>query len=91
LFFSSYCNQTHSATAENTVKIVSQYLPHLFHGHLICAGKREAQQGSCKGDSGGPLMYYDFSRKGYVQVATVHGAIKGDPEHNYWQILLISH
>jgi hypothetical protein len=28
-------------------------------------------------------MYYDFTRKGYVQIATVHGAVRecGDEEY----------
>ncbi len=30
-------------------------------GHLICAGFQIGRQGSCKGDSGGPLQYQDFS------------------------------
>ncbi len=33
-------------------------------------------------------MYYDFSRNGYVQIATVHGAIRGDHEQNNPQTLM---
>ncbi len=29
-------------------------------GHLICAGFQIGRQGSCKGDSGGPLQYQDI-------------------------------
>jgi hypothetical protein len=86
--FYSYCNLTHSRTTITTETVISKYLPYLFQGHLLCAGKRETKLGSCKGDSGGPLMYYDYSRNGYVQIATVHGAIRGDQEHNYWQTFL---
>ena len=79
----SYCNETHLQTTVKTKEVVAEKLPDLFQGHLLCAGVNVGQQGSCKGDSGGPLMYYDFTRKGYVQIATVHGAVRdcGDEEY----------
>jgi len=35
-------------------------------------------QGSCKGDSGGPLMYQDLERKAFkwIQIATVQGSVR---------------
>ncbi len=41
----------------------------------MCAGLKEVRQGACAGDSGSPLMHYDFSRVGYVQIATVEGGV----------------
>ncbi len=27
-------------------------------------------------------MYFDYLRNGYIQIATVHGAIRGDKDNN---------
>ena len=55
----SYCNFTHeNAIIEN---VVQNYLPQLFQPILLCAGYETSEQGSCKGDSGGPLMIHDTS------------------------------
>ncbi len=56
----SYCNKTHTnITNPDTKNIVQNYLPELFQPNLLCAGYDSSEQGSCKGDSGGPLMFYD--------------------------------
>ena len=51
------CNQTHFATSGSASIKVGEKLPQLFQSHVICAGSDVGAQGSCTGDSGGPLMF----------------------------------
>jgi len=52
-------------------------LPQLFQSHILCAGTPIINQGSCYGDSGGPLMFLEVEQvQRWVQVALVQGAAR---------------
>ena len=50
-------------------------MPNLFQNNLLCAGIEIGTQGSCHGDSGGPLMIKDRATELWTQIATVQGGI----------------
>jgi secreted trypsin-like serine protease len=58
-------------------------LPQLFQNHTLCAGSDLVIQGSCNGDSGGPLMYYQRKTNNWVQFATVQGAVRDCGDVDY--------
>jgi len=74
-FIHSYCNETHEKTSGSTAALVKKYLPQLFQPTLLCAGYESANQGSCKGDSGGPLMVFNTKSSQYFQVGIVTGGV----------------
>ena len=55
-------------------------LPRNFTPALLCASIENSEQGTCRGDSGGPLFRHEFyngsqSEKRYVQIGVVHGSV----------------
>ena len=42
----------------------------------MCAASTVSDQGSCKGDSGGPLMIFDWITKKWTLVGSIVGQIK---------------
>jgi secreted trypsin-like serine protease len=62
---------------------IEEKLPQLFRDDILCAGSHIGGQGSCLGDSGGPLMYYDLDTNSWIQFATVQGSVGdcGDKEY----------
>ena len=88
--FLRYCNNTHTATSGRTKERVQKELPELFQNHILCAGTLIGSQGSCKGDSGGPLNAFDVEISSWVVIATVQGGIRdcGDTDFPGLYILL---
>ena len=74
----NYCNQSHRNVGGFIEGTVKDYLPNLFQDTVFCAGNRASRQGSCKGDSGSPLMIFNTSELRYVQVGIVAGGIQPD-------------
>ena len=90
MLFLRYCNNTHTATSGRTKERVQKELPELFQNHILCAGTLIGSQGSCKGDSGGPLNTFDVEISSWVVIATVQGGIRdcGDTDFPGLYILL---
>ena len=56
-------------------EIITTKLPNLFEDNLLCAGTDIGGQGSCRGDSGGPLMQFSRSDGSWIQFASVQGSV----------------
>jgi hypothetical protein len=59
----SECNRSFTETTNNTKDLIEATLPNLFQNNIICAGNDLGIEGSCKGDSGGPMMIKDRMEK----------------------------
>ena len=73
--FFSYCNETHASVGQLMQRTVKVYLPILFQPYILCAGNQATNQGSCSGDSGGPLMIFNTDTTHYDQIGIVAGGV----------------
>ncbi len=62
---------------------IQKKLPDLFPNHILCAGSDVGGQGSCKGDSGGPLLFYDKDTDNWIQFALVQGVARDCGDIDY--------
>ena len=74
---------THTTTSFSKKSVVEEILPNLFQDDLLCAGAYAGKKGSCKGDSGGPIMTKNVFSKKWTQVGIVYGAIGECGEEDY--------
>ena len=91
IFGKSYCNKKYDVYDDDAhhngfaIRHVKEKLPNLFKSNVMCAGDVNGLVGSCFGDSGGPLMYFDSSKSRYVQLGISSGNIGGEgcASHRY--------
>ena len=78
LFFVFFrdCNTAYTPSGfSQKQNLIREKLPQLFKDEVLCAGTDVGGQGSCRGDSGGPLMRYDRKTGSWIQFATVQGSV----------------
>ncbi len=80
VFPQQYCNLTHRIEGSSPFAgKVRKSLPQLFQSNVFCVGDENGKRGPCRGDSGGPIVRFDFDGKTsvrrYVQLGVVHGAV----------------
>jgi len=80
LFTEETCNSSYDISGSSKIaQHRKKFLPNLFNSEVICAGSTVYDVGSCKGDSGAPLIEI-INKGGQSQVlirGVVHGCIGG--------------
>ena len=76
IYPNKHCNDSYTRQGAFGEK-VKEVVPDLFQSHVICAGDNVSGERACRGDSGGPLQFYNPFEHSYYQVAIVHGSAGG--------------
>ncbi|TRY69224.1 hypothetical protein TCAL_01394 [Tigriopus californicus] len=76
IFAQEWCNITH-ARAFETNDVIRERWPQLFPSCVMCAGHSNGGYGSCKGDSGSPLVKFESGEPypRYVQLGVIVGGV----------------
>ena len=69
------CNTIHMQSSLQRRVEIEEKLPRLITDDIVCAGTHVGGQGSCHGDSGGPLMFFEVEKNSWIQLATVQGSV----------------
>ena len=82
-FYFSVCNEHYQLFTKNNKDSIKRLLPNDLQNNLLCATSTVNNQGSCKGDSGGPLMIFNWKTRRWILVASVEGQIGECGNHDY--------
>jgi len=82
-----YCSDKYSLEDASTdnAKLIKAELPDGFDGTIICSGNRRASEGTCRGDSGGPLLIDEYMDGEFITIqnGVLHGSLQSCSNQKY--------